>query len=100
MTISTLQSLLSILNNSRLTALYTHSPNLKLRDASFLLLLAYLELTYATQREGLLEHAMYSIYEAEKVAQGLLPDSIEANSLIDTYKRYLVTAVDSAKEVQ
>lgn len=91
-----LKTLLSVLSNPSLAALYSHSPGLKLRDGCFMLLLVYVGLAYCYQREGRLEETMYSMNEAARVAKGPLADSPEANALVDTYQHYLVATVGSA----
>lgn len=98
-TLMNIKMLLSVLSNSSLVSLYSHSPGMKLRDASFLLLLVYIGMTYCFQQNESLEETMYSILEADKVVRNLLPDSPEAISLLENYKHYLMFGVDHQSKV-
>ena len=92
-TLMNVKILLGVLSNSSLVAHYSHSVNLKRRDASLMLLLIYVGMAYGFQREGHLEQTMYSMEEAAVVARELLADSAEACLLVETYRQYLMAAV-------
>lgn len=92
-TLDTLTILIGVLSNRNLIALYSHSPNMKKRDAAFMLLLTYINMAYCFQLMGKLEETMCSLEEAEFVVQYFLNDSSEAKELVSKFRGILMKAV-------
>lgn len=98
-TIDLVKLLISILSNKNLVSFYQHSPNIKIRDAVFMLQLIYINLAYCYQMKGMLEETLYSISEADFLATYFLTDSPESKEMTRNLKEILTKAVNSTDSV-